>query len=156
MAIWQFAFSVIPSDKEIKYHSSDKKVQNIDDIMSWHGYSLKDSSIKELCKILKPSKSWSDDIKLFGHTEETCIELFYEGIVLDDVSIRLDLRNLTTEILEAILSFIDSNNAVILTSDGSILKPVIKEIIEEVRKSEAHSFLSNPDAFLSQIKENKQ
>lgn len=156
MAIWQFTFAIIPCEKEMKYHSSDKKIINVDDIMPWQGYYLKDSSIKELSKELKPSKSWSDDIKLFGDIEKTCIELFYEDAILNEISVRLDLRNLTSEILETVISFIDSNNAVILIGNGLIVKPVVKEIIEEIRKSEAYSFLNNPETFLSQIKENNQ
>lgn len=105
---------------------------------------------------MKPNKSWSDDIKAFGHNEETCIELFYENNILDDVSVRLDLRNLTTEILEAIVNFINSNDAFILTTDGVIVKPIVKDLIEEIRKSEAYSFSRNPETFLAQIKEKNQ
>lgn len=147
MAIWQFTFTIIPCKKEIK---------SADDIRSWNGYSLKDSSIKEISKVLKPSKSWSDDIKVFGNNEETCIELFYENNILDDVSVRLDLRNLTIEILEAIVNFINSNDAFILTTNGATVKPIVKDLIEQIRKSEAYSFSRNPETFLAQIKEKNQ
>lgn len=127
MAIWQFTFAIIPSEKDIKCD---------DDIRSWNGYSLKDSSIKKISKVLKPCKSWTNDIKAFGHNEETCIELFYEDNIMEDISIRLDLRNLTTEILESIVNFIDSNNALILTTNGATVKPIVKDLIEEILKSE--------------------
>lgn len=45
MAIWQFSFHIIPREKGLQYYETDRKVQNIKEIMSWRGYSIKDSSI---------------------------------------------------------------------------------------------------------------
>lgn len=137
MAIWQFAFHIIPYEKGIKFSSADKKAQDIEEIMCWHGYTIKDCSVKELSKALSHNKSWSDDIKLFGTMEETCVELFYEDAILQDISIRLDLRSLTLDLLESVTNFAKSNDAVILRSDGFIIDPIVKEIIREIRKSDA-------------------
>jgi hypothetical protein len=154
MAIWQIRFALIPNSEELGYHLNNNMLRKYEVNLSWNGYSITNDSIMDLSKVLTPNESWSDDIKLFGSLEHTCVELFYEEDMLDEISIRLDLRNLTLDLLEAIINFIKSNNGLILTHNGSLINPSLNEIIGEIRMSDAYSFLQNPETFLSEIKKN--
>lgn len=156
MAIWQFVFSIVPEKKvALKRNSntqSDKNSNEFDDSMSWDGYCLSKSSIENISKTLKQTKSWSDNIKQFGCLDETCLELFYDRNILIEVSIRLDLRSLTPSILSSVIDFVKDNQALILTQKGVLLKPVVDDVIKEIKMSDEYSFIKNPQEFLSSLK----
>lgn len=154
MATWQFAFTIIPEkvlmDKNSNFQSNVKP-SDFDVSMSWYGYCLSKSSLEKVSEMLEQTKSWSDDIRQFGHIDETCIELFYERNTLLDVSIRLDLRSLTSDIMKMLIVFIKENDALIITQKGVLIRPVLEDIIAEIKKSDAYSFIRNPQEFLSSI-----
>lgn len=156
MAIWQFGFLIIPEMMVLKKYNGnldDMKSINFEDFTFWNGYYISESSIEKISKIMNQIQSWSDDIKQFGSLEETCIELLFEKNRLIEVSIRLDLRNLTSDILLTVIDFINDNNALILTQKGILLRPVVEDVIREIKKSDAYSFVKNPQEFLSSLVE---
>lgn len=149
MATWQFDFSIIPKKEALK-----KINQGNISIAPWDGYGISVSSIKELSKEFKQTKSWSDSIKQFGSLDETCIELCFEDKrfkKLKEVSIRLDLRSLTKEKLLKVIAFISDNNAMILTQEEKLIEPEINLITGEIKKSDAYSFVKDPYGFLNRI-----
>lgn len=154
MATWQFAFSIIPEKVALRKNGntqSNTKLSDFDDSMSWDGYCLSESSLGKISEMLKQTKSWSDNIRQFGYLDETCIELFYEKNTVLDVSIRLDLRSLTSDILKMLIDFIKDNKALILTPQGVLIRPVLEDVITEIKKSDAYSFVKNPQEFLSSL-----
>ncbi|OPX41854.1 hypothetical protein CLHUN_42770 [Ruminiclostridium hungatei] len=154
MATWQFTFSVIPEKVVLGREGNTQyntKLSDFDDSLSWDGYYLSESSIEKISETLKQTKSWSDSIRQFGCIDETCIELFYEKNTLLDISIRLDLRSLTSDILKMIIDFVKENKALILTTKGVLIKPVLEDFVTEIRKSDAHSFAKNPQEFLTSL-----
>lgn len=153
MAIWQFSFHVVPRSKGLEYYNLNKKVQNPDEVISWQGYLIDENSVKKLSEELGCNKSWSEDVKLLGSVEQSCVELFYEGEFLYEVSVRLDLRCITSDLLQTIIDFIKSNNAMILTNDGFIIMPEVKEIINQIKKSQSYSFLKDSIRFLIELEE---
>ena len=154
MATWQFVFSIIPEKVVLgkgEYSQSCSKLSNFADSLSWDGYCLSESSLVKISETLKQTKSWSDNIRQFGFLDETCIELFYEKNILLDVFIRLDLRSLTSDILATIIDFVNENNALILTHEGALIKPLFEDVVIEIIKSDAHSFVKSPQEFLSSL-----
>lgn len=155
MAIWQFDFSVVPESESVLERFSDNNIDNelsdIDDPRSWNGYCLSQASLDKISEIFQPTKSWSDNIKQFGSLDETCIELLYENDILLEISVRLDLRKLSQDILSAVIDFVRENKALILTRQGVILRPLEEDVIIEIKKSDACSFINNPQEFLSSL-----
>ncbi|QVK17258.1 hypothetical protein KHQ81_10225 [Mycoplasmatota bacterium] len=149
MAIWQYVFYIIPKDKFDKYDNLN--ITNIIDNITWEGYEINENSIKTLSNILKPSKSWSEDIKQLGEIDKTCIEFIYENDVLENIEFRLDLRDITKDIINLILEFIRDNNALIVC-DNKIINPEYKDITENIRLSKTFSFIKNPLHYLKMIK----
>ncbi|MFT9495022.1 hypothetical protein [Anaerosolibacter sp.] len=152
MAIWQFGFSIVPEKALLQKNIGELynvNPENFDEIISWNGYGLSEPSIEKISKTLEQNQSWSDNIKQFGLLEKTCIELFYEENRLMEVSIRLDLRDLTLDVLVAVVDFVKDNNALILTPKGVLLRPTVEDVIEEIKKSNAYSFIKNPYGFIA-------
>ena len=152
MAIWQFGFSVIPESEPVLERFRDNNINNelsdIDDIRSWKGYYLSQASLEKISEFFQPTKSWSDNIRQYGNLDETCIELLYENDILIEISVRLDLRKLSQEIFSAVIDFVRVNKALILTQQGVILRPSEEDVIIEMKKSDAFSFINNPQDFL--------
>lgn len=152
MALWQFDFNLIPEEK-VTGIINDFAVNedSFEDLISWKKYTLSESSIKELSQVLNPTKSWSDSIKQFGSIEGTCIKLLFEENILNEVSVRLNLKENTIEDLKIIIRFAEANNAMIITQKGILIKPSINSMIEEIKKSKAYSFAKNPTKFFSSL-----
>ena len=145
MAIWQVNFTVIPKEKELVFLGLPEKD------VSWEGYSIKDESLKIISKVLIPEKSWCKEIKQFGGLEESCLELYYHENTIEEIRLRIDLRSISLNLLEQIITFLQTNNAVLLTDEDKIIQPIIEGIIKEVKNSKANKFLTNPEGFLKRL-----
>lgn len=155
MAIWQFSFVIVPEEKiaNIMGNNMDYSIiEHIEELMIWKGYSIKDSSLVEISKVLASTRSWSDNIKQYGASDESCLELYYEEDVLIEISVRLDLRSLTKNILEGISSFIEANKGIILTRNGDLIRPVIDDILKVIKTTDAYRFVKEPGEFIKNIK----
>lgn len=171
MAIWQFDFWIIPNKKILEQcdvceivkrdlQAWDDNADNmrhdmsieLDDILLWDEQSISKTSIKGIVRLIKRTKSWSDDIEQYGRDDCTCVQFFHKNNKLNQISVRLDLRSLTTEILTGITNFIKDNNALILTPKGVLLHPDMSTFISEVKKSDAYAFVRNSYGFLEPLK----
>lgn len=139
MAIWQFDFNIIP------------KVHGTENIISWMGETINEEAFQSLEQVLKPHKSWSQDITQFGKDDETCVKILKEKDKIDEISCRLDLRTLKKEELQNILKFINQLNAEILYLEKaySASMPVCLNLI---KNSNAIKFCQNPVGFLESLK----
>lgn len=147
MALWQTGFMMVPKDKLY----SNSNIETVDISSLWSGYNIKQDSIDEVEKALKRTKSWSEDILQLGDISGTVIEIFYAEDMIDEVTCRLDLRNINTKIIDSILNFISANNIAIIAGNKLYLAPNRESILEIVKKSDAYRFIENPQKFLEEI-----
>ena len=147
MALWQIEFIIIPREKIIE----NTNVEEINSADLWNGYKIKECSINQVEQVLKRNKSWSEDIVQLGYTSETVIEIMYDNDRIEEITCRLDLRNITKEIVETILNFIDINNLAVIVNNKiytNLTKGIIIDIINE---SDAYKFIKNPEKFLEEL-----
>ena len=109
------------------------------------------SSLDKLESVLGLHESWSKDIVQYGTIDSTCIEILYEEKQVEEVSIRFDLRNVSLSELDAILSFINTNNLEILF-DGKVFPPSMQNLETIFYSSSAYKYISNPENYLSKLK----
>lgn len=147
MALWQTEFMMIPKDKLY----SDNNIEIADISSLWSGYNIKKDSIDEVEKVLKRTKSWSEDIVQIGDISGTVIEIFYAEDMIEEVNCRLDLTNINTKIIDSILNFVSVNNIAIIAGNKVYLTPNRESILEIMKKSDAYSFIENPQKFLEGI-----
>lgn len=132
----------------LKGFNSDNMLNEDDDI--WTKEEINIKAINYISKYLKPTKSWSDEIKLFGLQDGTCIEFYNYNDDTIEIRCRLDLRELTRRLLRKILGFIRLlyggiyyNNNAYQVDEGLIL--------ELIRKSDRAKFCVNPSKFLHDL-----
>jgi len=136
MAIWQFQCNIIPQRLNIDRLSRDEMI-------SWKGIS---QSLHEI-KFLELEKSWSKDIIQYGKLDETCIEFLYVDNILDEISCRLDLRNLTRETLISLIEYVQEIGAMFLVGDVVCL-PQIENVLEIMKNSSANQYCKNPVEYI--------
>lgn len=147
MALWQVEFISVPKEK-IKRESI---IDNINIIDLWNGYELKQDSIFEVEKVLKRTKGWSKNILQLGIIDETVIEILYDKDNIEEITYRLDLRNINTRIMEVIVYFININNLAIIVNDKLYLNITKESIVKIIKASDAYKFINNPEKFLDEI-----
>lgn len=147
MALWQVELMIIPKERIIE--NTNVEEINIADL--WNGNKIKENSINQVEQVLKRNKSWSEDIVQLGDTSETVIEIVYDNDMIEEITCRLDLRNITKKIVETILNFIDINNLAVIVNNKIYTNLTKGLIIDIVNESDAYKFIKNPEKFLEEL-----
>ena len=137
MATWQFDFGLINKNEEITH------------------IKLMEGSLLALQTVLPVGESWSEQLKIYGALDKTCVQLFYDEIGLLEIFCRLDLRNSIRKELEAIIAFANANELIILYEDQEI-EPTLENIKDLIKKSNALRFIKDPVEFFENIKHSSQ
>ena len=130
------SFNIIDKDKRI----------NDEDILYWDKEPINAYNIT----FLKICDSWTNDIKQYGDLQETCIELLEENGRIVEVSVRLDLRTLTKDLIIHILDYVNGLNANIYYQN-EILIPSANNIIKILKNSDAYKYCDNPLNYFDEI-----
>lgn len=144
MAIWQFEYMIIPKGRD------KKNYKNNDQYISWIGVNTLDNALIFLSNLLPFEKSWSYDIKQYGKGDSTCIEIFLAGDDIEEIRCRLDLRNISKQLLVNILKFINMINGQIYYND-SVYEANMKNIVDLIKNSDAARFCNNPIEYLKSL-----
>ena len=134
MAIWQFGFYVQPIDGTISDVSNDLLLY-LRNKLSW----------------LSEYKSWSSKQLQFGELDKTCISLFYSTELLQEISIRIDLRFINKERYNDICVMLNDLKLIVKLEDGNIMKFDDASFIKAVKGSNAAKFVVDPKKFIEQL-----
>jgi benzoyl-CoA reductase/2-hydroxyglutaryl-CoA dehydratase subunit BcrC/BadD/HgdB len=147
MAVWQFDFFAVKSDKAQSYKKTNEE---FDDLISWNGFEINETSLLDISKVLSTEESWTKDILQFGKTDETCLTLFKHEDMLIEVSCRVDVRNVKSNEIYAIIQFLKNNDACIFVN-GNIYDASIESLSMLIKQSNAYAFCKNPIDFLENL-----
>ena len=108
-------------------------------------------TVKEICAHFPEEKSWCKHIRQYGRIDSTCIEISsYDGIFIDEITVRIDLRECTLPQIKCICTFATSNNLV-FAQDNVIYDATVDTLLLLARNSSAYKFVEDPQKFLEQI-----
>ena len=127
MAIWQVSIILVRKEKTKKYLDANLWIIP-----------------EEFMKFFPEEKSWSHSIRQYGDLDSTCIEIYAED---DELSLRIDLRNITKEQLEIINKFAVSNELKIKYK-SEVIEPTLSNFINIIKESNAYQFMVNPKEYL--------
>jgi hypothetical protein len=148
MAVWQFDFFVVKSEKAHCYEKIHS--EKFDELISWEGFEINENSLLDFSQVLSIEESWSKDILQFGKTDETCLILFNDENVLLEVSCRIDVRNLKSNQIDAVVQFIKRNDASIFVN-GKIFVATYETLLMLIKQSNAYAFCKNPKDFFDNL-----
>ena len=129
MAIWQVCFYVIDKNKKV----------DDEDIYYWS----KEPHCVNNITFLAKCNSWSKKIIQYGNSESTCIELLLENGSVVEISVRLDMRTLTKELLANIEDYVVRLDGNIFYQD-KIVRPSMESLMRVITDSEAYKYCKNP------------
>lgn len=134
MAIWQLSFKLIPADG----HFYEK------DIL------LGDVSTSILSSELPVNQSWCEENKLFGCLDTTCVEICIFNSMIDEISVRMDIRSLSKSQLDCIIKFAQFNNLQI-SHDEKVLMASIDNVLSMICNSNALRYVEDPRQFFMSL-----
>lgn len=151
MAIWQYTLYLIPEQK-LSEVFSNTPVQINSDVWNetdwWKDYALSANFNQQISLFLPEGNSWNAQTKVWGKTDETEISVHYENNKVDEVTIKLDLRSITSPLVEKICQTAQMCNCLMLTENLKIIRPDKRLLVESIKTSNGFSFVSNPEAYL--------
>jgi len=144
MAVWQFYFQLLPVEGE------NLSLRILDNC----------NSVDIFREELPQKQSWSKNIRLFGHDDKTCVEVFVCNAVIEKVLVRIDLRSITRKQLECIVKFAAVNHLRMSYNDGKsgneiITGVTLENILSAVQASAAYAFVRNPHDFINSIHQSR-
>lgn len=155
MATWQFGFHYIPvntmSKRELNPGSRVTDTVR-DEIIDWSTRQPPSESLSRLRLMLGSGKSWSENLEVLGDLESTCVSIYKAQGMISEISSRVDLRNFSSEILNAMLEFAVEGNCLLLTDDNNrVIGPTLSEVKAEIRNSPAYRFVKDPQGFIANM-----
>ena len=156
MATWQYDIQLIPKSSLLEVY------QNIPSYLTFEDYDKKDwwdgkllpsdfeSRIEECLPIW--NRSWSPSSKAWGWEQGDRIEIHYSEKKVDEIYIRIDVRNLNETFLELVVCLAVLADCLIWAVESNrLIKPNLYELLQEIHLSSAYKFVTNPEGFLNSI-----
>lgn len=138
MAIWQCEFFILPKSDtyDLQYDPQYSDIRLFEDDKYWKKAKIKKEIFSEISHLLKPEKSWSNEIDLYGSENGNRLEVLFDANnIIESVAFRIDFRSEYEAVLRGIISLCEKNGFCII--DGSLknLKLSFNAIKETINKS---------------------
>ena len=177
MAIWQFHIYFIPKksllnkygqvptqlavDKESwndYFQNSDlDKETEFEDALTihwWLDLNIKLDNFLPLLKTFGDIQSWtqnSDGLRSFGDADTNDISVCFNDstIIVEEVSCRLDLRQLDKNFIDKALSLATQFDCLLMDRQGRLYQPSMVALFDTIKQSNANRFVGDPEQFLN-------
>lgn len=179
MAIWQFHIYLIPQKSLLNKYGQvpaqlvmDKDgwsdyMQNADldtepdfedalTIRWWLDLNINFDNILPLLKTFGDIQSWtqnSNGLRSFGDTDTNDISVCFNDTtkIVEEVSCRLDLRQLDKNFIDKVLSLATQFDCLLMDRQGRLYQPSLVELLDTIKLSNANRFVGNPEQFLNDL-----
>lgn len=134
MAIWQYHITVVPQEEIKSFFNGESFISNEDiENINWCKYrNIKANDFVDLEKLFPQQKSWTSNIILYGSEGSNCIEILLSNDVIEEITIRIDLRNYNQNDIKFICDFFEKHHCLFIDYKGKIIRPSINQIIYEI------------------------
>ncbi len=150
MATWQYYLHLIPRPALIGLFGSVPKYLDSDtfnDTDWWSEYSCSDYEAA-LGSLLKESGSWSETIGNWGDDDGNFISVILEDGRVAEIGVRLDVRALDPNFVKGLCKFSRQCDCLFFTEDLKLMEPAPRLLLDEIVRSDAFAFVSDPVGFL--------
>lgn len=179
MAIWQFHIYFMPRQSLIeKYGHIPAQLKmnkegwanyiekfNLDEALSfedaltiawWKNLNLDINHILPILQQFGALQQWtatSEGLRRFGDTETNDISVCFdhETKLVEELSCRLDLRQIDKEFIDKALSLATQFNCLLMDNRGRLYKPFIENLFEAIQLSNANRFVQGPKQFFDDL-----
>jgi hypothetical protein len=156
VATWQFDSHLISRKKLVNLFGevpSALDEEAFESVISWDGSPLPEDSEKVISSFSKEGKSWSPEIRMWGEESGNRIDLSFDAGRIDSIFVRVDVRNLSIQFLEGVITFSNYIDAVLLVmEDGGVIEPNLQTLVMRIKESNACRFVQDPRKFFENIR----
>ena len=151
MAIWQFGVILIPKSAILaEFEALPASIpMEMTDHLWWSKQQPPQGFEKEIDLILSQTKSWSEEMRIWGSESGNDAHVCYtdgEKKVVEEIAFRLDARDISLDLIRMICTLAARLSCVLLTADSEVLQPLESEMLAAIRDSTATKFVNDPDA----------
>jgi len=151
----------LPISENVLQITDKLTFQDIRKIKWWNETKIDLNLISAQIDKLETRGSWSNNVDFFGWKGDTnngkdndChISFDKDSLIVNEFHFRTDIRsrNNVSHFLSGMLVICKENDLLVMNSKGLLLKPDIEIILEDIKKSNAVDFLTDPKQFLDKI-----
>ena len=151
MAVWQHDYVIIPRTKLMEFYGQIPVSVSEEDYnrFDWWG-GVPEPNPVEIEKILLPTTSWSDQVKIWGSDNGNRFSLYYgDDGQLQSVKLRVDLRKEFPEVREFIESMIrlaQIHEWMFCAEGLEIFTPDYEVLAKNMNLSNAQNFMNSHPA----------
>lgn len=160
MALWHYKFELVPpgtDEPTIKSITSDGFIPEVE--VNWENDGIGKSTLEFIKSRLEPTKSWSDEILMFG-SKENRIDVGFDEETgeVEYVNGQFDLRDdkWKSFISEIICIAEKSHLRIYDFYTFNIFKPTIENFHISIIGSNGYKALTNPDEFFKNLEKNQK
>jgi hypothetical protein len=153
MATWQFDFVLVPRTALADLPVDATAIE--DSRPYWVGHA-RTAVLSWLGPLGVPQSTWTEDMVMWGSEETTCVSLLTEAEVIDELRVRLDLREPPPEMLDRALAIARSRDWIVITESGVVLEPTLDAVLHASKGSSAGRFVEDPRKFLDELRGGKK
>ncbi len=150
MALWQFELNLIPKKVFVKDDGSfplQLSEDELDSISGWNDAELSLEASTLIERFLPKNPSRSQNHVLWGKEDLSCIHIFYDNGLQTSVWIRLDLRDFNKNLIDLVVDLSKLMDAIGINDNGELFPVSKNSLKEQVLKSNAFKFVSDPRGF---------
>ena len=155
MAAWQFVLQLLPR-QWMKIHPDIGDLSEDDGepdfSQAWAKFPPKRDLHQLFSEFLPKAKSWHENLHIWGDTESTDIQAWYEKDQLAEIQIRLDLRHNPVDSIQMVIILAERLDCVFYFNESSeIVNCPINAVKHLLKKSNAYKYITDPKGFLDNI-----
>lgn len=154
MAIWQLDLQIAPRlcalDRMKRRVASE--IANAQVEAWWTQVTPDVGSEQRLASILPWHASWTDDWKVFGEEDGNRIDVMLSGGHMEQVRVRIDVRDVDFELLERLVDFAADYDCIFVNGSGHVIEPTVENVCIEIEASPAANFVEDPTRFLEHLR----
>jgi hypothetical protein len=145
MAVWHVDFHVVPRRA---LDTSGARAGSLDSNW-WAGHALPADYQRQLGALAPVEPSGTIDVQSWGPVDGNRIEAVSAGGRVTSMRVRVDVRKPDSKFGAAVLQFVRLAGAVLVRSDGLVVRPDVGAFGAALRSADAWRFASDPAAFLA-------
>lgn len=122
----------------------------------WLDLNINIDNLLPLLKNFGDIQSWtqnSEGLRSFGDTETNDISVCFDDVtkIIEEVSCRLDLRQLDKTFIDKVLSLATQYDCLLMDRQGRLYQPSITALVDTIKLSNANRFVGDPEQFLNDL-----
>lgn len=155
MALWQFAFNLIPSSATTVSGVAAARMSRdqLNAIELNFPQQTVDTIFERVGMMLPEDQSWTSEMRIWGDEKTDDVQIAFQGTAIEYIQFRLDVSNLSLPLIGSICALAREFSCVFATMSGGIIRPRSAALIRAIAQSEAARFVSDPEGYLREAVE---